>query len=473
MNKLDEIRETAIEIRLEKTDEFIMQLYSKKFYKIISDYPTINTIDCVIEKGDKCFKYSSGEILPLGPPVKYQNKSYGYQDPFKLVNTDFKLNAFKGAASINIKLGQGFTSNGELWELETDGFSSQSFYRAILPFPNFNKKPMEFIENQPFKIGSSLRVAGYISLKIGDKTFGIFDYKINNKDSLIFESYQIIKQTEFENILSAFLYCFGLISGCLIRDEFFIIDYTDLKEEIISGFHFRKIEESINGMPSIDPELYRDLDKNKMPPKYLSPDFFSNMVSKSLFDLRLFRSIKIITESFKYPLEIKASTYSVALETLKNIVIEENEEKINPFKSKGIASKTIQGFKCAINELDDLVFNNKKAVLNKLEQLNQVGNRDSFILAFKLLGVSLNMDDENCISMRNEFLHGRIPYENEIHEKEEKDYQLQHIVYKLHLLITSLIFKYCGYSGYMLNNIKLIDLIHFKKNIKEPLFRQI
>lgn len=473
MSKLDKIRETATEVKLEKTDKYISQLYSKSSYKIVSNYPTINSIDCDIEKGNRCFKYFGGEILLMGPPAKFQNKSYGYQDPFKLEKEGLKLNAFKGAASITINRGKGFTTNGELWELETEGFSSQALYRAIIPFPNFNKKPMEFIESQPFKTSSSLRVAGFIPLNIGNKRFGIFDYKINGTDSLIFESYQIIKQNEFENILSTILYCFGLISGCLIRDEFLILNYTDLKDENITGFHLRKIEESINGMPSIDPQLYRELDKNKMPPKYLSSDFFANMVSKSISDLRLYRSIKIITESFKYPLEIKASTYSVALETLKNIIIEENGEKINPFKSKSKASKIIQKLKCIINELQDSDFNNKKTVLNKLEQLNQVGNRDSFILAFNLLEIPLNQDDENCINMRNDFLHGRIPYENEIKEKEEKDYQLQHIVYKLHLLITSLIFKYCGYTGYMLNNIKLIDLIHFKKNIKEPLFRKI
>lgn len=166
MGNLDKIRETATKIELKKTEEFISQLYSKTTYKIVSDYPTINSIDCDLEKGNRCFKYFGGEILPLGPPVKFQNKSYGYQDPFKLQTNDVKLSAFKGAASITLNLGKGFTSNGELWELETEGFSTQSIYRAIIPFPKFNKKPMEFIESHPFKIGSSLRVAGYIPLSI-------------------------------------------------------------------------------------------------------------------------------------------------------------------------------------------------------------------------------------------------------------------------------------------------------------------
>ena len=473
MSKIDEIEKTAIEIELKKTDEFISQLYSKTSYKIISDYPTINSIDCDLEKGDRCFKYSSGEILSIGPPVKFQNKSYGYQAPFKLENKEIKLNAFKGAASININLGQGFTSNGELWELETEGFNTQSIYRAILTLPKFNNKPMEFIESLPFKVGSSLRLAGYIKLLIKEKPFGIFDYKIIGKESLIIESYQTIKQSDFENIVSSIIYCFGLISGCLVRDEVLIVEYADLIDEKALGFHYRKIEDSINGMPSINPKLYRDVEKSKKLPKYLPADFFANMINNSFGDLRLFRSIKIITESFKYPLEIKASTFSVALETLKNIIIEENEEKINPFKSKKLASKIIQKLKGYITELKDSEFNNKQAVINKLEQLNQVGNRDSFLLAFKLLDISLNSDDVFCINVRNDFLHGRIPFENETQEKDDKDYKLQHIVYKLHLLTSSLIFKYCGYTGYMLNNIKLVDLIHFEKNINEPLFRKI
>lgn len=473
MSKIEEIRQSAKEIKLAKTTEFLSRLYSKTSYTIVSKYPTINTIACELEKGDRCFKYSSGEILPEGPPVKFQNKSYGYQEPFILENDEGRLNAFQGAAAITLNLGKGFTSNGELWELETNGFNSQSIYRAIVPLPNFNKKPMEYIKSLPFKIGTSLRVAGLIHLMIKEKPFDIFDYKINDKHCLIIDSKYNIDQNEFENIVSSILYCFGLISGCLIRGEIIIVGYEDIDKEIILGFHFRRIEESINGIPSIDPKLYREANRSKNPTPYISSDFFSNMINKSLNDLRLFRSIRIITESFKYPLEIRASTFSVALETLKNIIIEENEEKINPFKSKKTASQAIQKLKSVINEIDSSDFNNKQAVLNKLEQLNQVGNRDSFLLSFKLLEISLNEDDINCINMRNDFLHGRVPYENEPNDKKVNDFQLQHIVYKFHLLTTSLIFKYCGYSGYMLNNIKLVDLLHFKKNIKEPLFRQI
>jgi len=177
-----------------------------------------------------------------------------------------------------------------------------------------------------------------------------------------------------------------------------------------------------------------------------------------------------MTESSNYPLEIKASTYSVALETIKNIIIEDNQEKINPFKSKKVASSTIKILKSEIEKIDDSEFNSKESVLNKVEQLNQVGNKDSLILSFKLLNLTLTEDDKRCINMRNDFLHGRIPYNS---ESGDKDNELQHIVYKLHLLVTSLIMKNAGYSGLMLNYIKLVELLYFKKKIEEPLFRRI
>ena len=71
---------------------------------------------------------------------------------------------------------------------------------------------------------------------------------------------------------------------------------------------------------------------------------------------------------------------------------------------------------------------------------------------------------------RNNFLHGKIPFESEV---PRKNFEIQHIVYKLHMLLCSLVLKYSGYKGFILNNIKLIDLVYFKKNINEPLLRQI
>ncbi|AUC77445.1 hypothetical protein [Olleya sp. Bg11-27] len=471
MNRLDKIKLEGAKINLVQTNDFLANLFSKREFIIKSEYPTINTIKCSLEKGSRCFEYSAGEILPEGPPVEYQHKSYGYQDPFELINDEFHFVAYNGASSITLKMGKGFTSTGEINELKSNSFNnSAGIHRAIIPKPKFHNLPIRYIKSEGFNVGSSIRVAGYIKISINNKQFGIFDYKVNEVESLVIETYDNVQSNDFENYISAITYCFGLISGQLFRDEIIILKYSDNKFEKITSFNYKKLEDSISGIPAIDPQLYWELSESKKVRPYIGKEIFQDLINKSLNDLRLLRAIRIMSESCQYPIEIKASTYSVALETVKNIIIEENEEKINPFKIKKKASNTIKELKKIVDVIPESEFNSKKMVLNKLEQINQVGNRDSFLLSFKLLNIKLSEDDKRCINMRNDFLHGRIPFDV---ENDPKAYELHHIVYKLHLLVCSLILKYSGFSGLMLNNIKLADLLHFDKKLNETLFRKI
>ncbi|MDC7996367.1 hypothetical protein [Altibacter sp. HG106] len=471
MNRLDKIKLEGVKVNLVQTNEFLTNLFSKKEFTIKSKYPTINTIKCTLEKGNRSFKYSAGEILPKGPPVKYQHKSYGYQDPFELISEDYHFIAYNGAGSINLKIGKGFTSTGEIRDLKSKSFDNLTgIHRAIIPKPKFHNFPIRYIKSEGFNVGSSIRVAGYFLIKINNRPFGIYDYKINEIESLFIENYDNLPSNDFENYISAIIYCFGIVSGQLFRDEVVILKYASPKFEKIIAFNYKKLEDSMKGIPALDPQLYWQLSEtNKIRP-YLEKEVFENLVNKSLKDLRLYRAIRIMSESCQYPIEIKASTYSVALETVKNIIIEENGEKINPFKLKKKASKTIKELKKIVDAIPESEFNSKKMVLNKLEQLNQVGNKDSLLLSFKLLNIKLSEDDKRCINMRNDFLHGRIPFDI---ENDPKAYELHHIVYKLHLLVCSLILKYSGFSGLMLNNIKLADLLHFDKKLREPLFRKI
>jgi hypothetical protein len=468
MNKLDEIRQRAYSVSLAATEEFINVIHQKRRYKILSPYPTINSIDCEIVKGERCFKYYSGEILPIGPPAKFQSKSYGFQDPFDLENDTEKLSVYNGANTINRQLGEEFKSSGEIWEIQSSTFSSQSYLRTLLPLSGFNKKPVGLIQSDPFKIGKALRVAGFVNILIGNNSIGIYDYKIKDKEFLIIECYQLIDSKYFEQIVSAIIYSFGLISGSLVRDELYLIQYTDNTFNHINGFHYRRIEDSKEGLSSFDARLF---DQFKGTGHSAFPrEIFQSLIKKCLDDNRLLRAMRIITESADYPIDIRASVFSVALETMKNIILEENVERINPFKSKATASKLIKSFHEKLNSIDPTEFNNRESVQKRIEQLNQVGNKEGFILSFKLLEIVLNEDDRICLEKRNDFLHGRLPYEGEF---VREDNELQHFVYKQHFLLTALVFKLVGYKGHLINNWKLVDLIHFKKRFNEPLFRVI
>ncbi len=299
----------------------------------------------------------------------------------------------------------------------------------------------------------------------------MYDYNYEKNRYLFIETEGKFNYEEFEKIIESVIYCFGIVSGYVVRDEVYILKSNTCKFEKIEGFQIRKIEDTLKGIQAISPRDHKDFDKTLTKKEYLSETVFSNLIQQCLNDPRLLRAIKIITESFEYPFEIQAATYSVSLETIKNIIIEKNEEKINPFKDKKIAGQVIADLKKVIELVDITNFNSKETVLKKIEQLNQIGNTDSFFAMFHLLTIKLNEDDERCITKRNDFLHGRIPFENE--PEDFKNNELKHIVYKYHFLLCAAILKNAGFSGYLMNNLRFAGELQLNKKIYEPFFRKI
>lgn len=471
MNHLEDARKTARTINLSDTFSFLKRINAKRSFRIVSSFPNINGIKCEIEKDARCFKFRGDQLNLDVSPVKYQDENYGFGDAFALVNDAHeRIEIKKGVGKASLKLAQGFASEGEFWEIESNFTEDQICQRAIVPFAGFHKAPVEFIKSGSFKIGDSLRVAGFVSVNISAHSVGIYDYDFEKNRYLFIDCYSAINQAEFQNLIASITYSYALISGCLLRDEIFILQSKTSAFEVITGYQFSRLEESRQGVSAIDPKMAKEFYKAQTT-SYMPVENFQTLIQTSFDDVRFLRAIKIITESFGYPSEIRTATYSVALETLKNIILENNQDRINPFKNKTDAKRIIKDLKSIVNSNDDSLFNNKNAVLTKLEHLNQVTNSDGFILAFKLLGIELSTEDEECIGMRNDFLHGRIPFQN---EREYNDEELNRTVFKFHYLVTSLIFKMIGYRGFLVNNLKMIDVLRYKRyDPNVPLFKEI
>ena len=244
---------------------------------------------------------------------------------------------------------------------------------------------------------------------------------------------------------------------------------SDYRE--IQGFKFNKLQDSINSaLELINPDEQRDfleLDHSEHFPK----EVFSSLIELCINDKRLFRAIKIITQSRNLPEELSTSAYFVALETVKNIIVEENINKIKPFKNEKLAKQSINKLKNMICEINETEFNDKEAILRKLENLDHLGNNESFFKAFELLNITLTKEDKERIKMRNRFLHGNIPFQDEPEDGKVK--QLHIIELKAHFLTCALILKYAGFNGFLKNSLKFLDRIKFDDSIEESLFREI
>ena len=109
--------------------------------------------------------------------------------------------------------------------------------------------------------------------------------------------------------------------------------------------------------------------------------------------------------------------------------------------------------------------------MKKVENLNTLGNNDSFIWAFKLVEYELSKEDKKYIQLRNRFLHGNVPFDNEV--EQSKNEALLDITTNTHFLVCGLLLKYVGYEGVVKD---LLSYINLKKGIylpEKPLFKRI
>lgn len=469
---LKQMRETAERFYLDETIEFLNSLKKESVYQIISQIPTIHQQPCYIKlnkQGEMAMRVTDMKGTPEDPPANYQHIGYGFHRQFLLVQPNRAFNVPFGVRGLSVQFGGQDRFTGTFHEMESKLNSGPFFYRCILPMDNA-ECPLTYIESLPFNIGGSLRVKGLIKITVAGNQLNIFDFELADKKQYLFiDSTKPGGYVLFKKAVEAFLIHYGWISGNLIRKRMFILLATDAAIRKIQHFSYYKLSESKHGREAIRPRDLIDFVSKETLEKerYLNNLVLSRLIESSLNDPAFLRAATIIAESHGYPLEIRAATYSVALETLKNIIIEQNQSKINPVKNKTIAKQIAKRLKEVVVQFPESNFNNLQLYLQRINQLNQVGNTDSFLKAFELVGLRLTQSDKECLKKRNDFLHGRIPFDPQ--PEDHQNTELTAVVLRLHLLLCALMLKMAGYSGFMFNNLRF----RFLSLHNEPIYRNL
>jgi hypothetical protein len=468
MEKYENIKEASIEVNLTAIIDFLSEFKKTKKGKILSKYETINNLDIEFFNTEDCIEYKTSSLKKIDQKIEYIG--FGMLDPFEILIGDRKFQLLKGANSARFKLSE-FKMNGKIKEIESNLSDSKGYYKAILSIDGFTKIPSNYFWTKSFKIKQNIRAAGYLEINIGNYSLGLFDYMIDNQNYLILECHCESSRNEFEKLLESILYSFALISGCLVKDVQYILKFRNPDFSKVEGFSFKKSNENVITNKELynyrEYKAYSGADGLFFFPKKI----FSNLAQCCRNDDILLRAVRIICQSRNLSVEIEAAAIFVALETVKGIVIKENSEKIVPFKDPKFADQILKEFKIKIDSLDDSNFNSKKSVINKLDSLNQVGNNESFKLAFELVGFELSKSDLKCISMRNRFLHGNMPYDDKNEDIRMKE--LTKISLSAHFLTCCLILKYVGFNGVVKNFLKYLDLTNCMDEVDEELFRYI
>jgi hypothetical protein len=471
-DRLDQMRDSAERIYLNETNAYVNALKTESLYHVISQIPIIHQQPCYIklnEAGQMEMRVKEMKGTAEDPPANYQHIGYGFHREFLLMRPGLGFKIPFGVGNLRITFNGTDTFNGLFHEMESAFSAQPAYFRCILPLGGGNT-PSTFLETATFSTGPGFRAAGLFKINIADCQLRIFDYKLDdNKERLFIDAIVPCAYALFKKAVDAFLIHYGWISGNLIRERMLILIAADAHITQIKHFSFYKLDESKSGLAAIRPRDIIDfIKKEDLQERYLNSKILSDLIERSLIDDAFLRAATVISESHGYPMEIRASTYSVALETLKNIIIEQNQDKINPVKNKSTARNLAKVMKETVvqhSQEDD--FNNRELYLQRIDQLNQVGNTDSFLKAFELMGLQLNDKDKDCLKKRNDFLHGRIPFDSQ--PNEYVNTELATVVMRLHLLLCALLLKMVGYNGHVFNNLRY----RFLELEDEPIYRNL
>lgn len=348
-----------------------------------------------------------------------------------------------------------------------------AFHRLIIPVDkkcNFTFSVENVLIQYVYKTHISSRNAIQVSLIQGNFLLYQITKKINNTKNnyIVLESDISMLFSDFTEACYSILLGFGFISGYFIQDEGFFFQYEEYLAIHPSAFYHTTLRDSIkcSYVPTYanpngyihDPEIAERF-KDKL--RTLSQAEFSLLCRKIAKDDDFKSIILLILESNTQSLVSSPGMLSIALETISKIIYNENKYTLAPITDKIIAKRLRAQLKSEISKFSSEISSEGIIILNsRINNINQITNRDKLLLPFKILNIKINENDINAIDQRNAFLHGNTPMIlNENPEGTDNEFKFRYFLYlKLYTLISSIILKYFGFDNLILNYPKIYEL---------------
>ena len=228
---------------------------------------------------------------------------------------------------------------------------------------------------------------------------------------LLLDSASTVAFTVFSARCFSALVVLGYISARLIQDEAFYFSYDNPEMDVPVSFGLKRYRKSISsiyipiysnaGGYIFDHDQIKKINPGLRP---LSTQEFSKLCQWASRSFEFTAILLLIIEATKTSLTIMPAAYAVALESITDLIVLDNEEVFAPVKDKKLSAEIRAKLKDALNEfedkLDTTALNTYKA---RLDNLNQLTNKSKLTKPFELLKFSLSKADIDAIDHRNDF----------------------------------------------------------------------
>jgi|GEM_PF-1298154 hypothetical protein len=366
-------------------------------------------------------------------------------------------------------------AKGYIYEFEYKKVERDSLkhFRLFLPISS-NMNFAFSIENLNIRINGFLTYLTSNALKASfdDKVFHMF--VVSNSSSINSEEKYLVIDCDvpllfedFTEYCFSILLCFGYVSGDFVNDRGFYVQYDTSTYSDIIGIVHREMRGTIDYsyVPTYsNPHGYIH-DSTKAQPfigkiRTLRFDEFSRLCKLCIDKDYIKTSLLLLMEADKLTLVSRPGILSIVLETLTNLLYEENKEDLVPIKDRSTAKKLRQELIETVNNFTgEVSAESKSLIVNKLSHINQVTNRSKLLLPFTILKIPIEQSDIEAIEKRNSFLHGKIPIiafrkDNSLNEEDKVRFYLS---LKQYVLIAAIIMKYIGFDSLIVNYPKIYE----------------
>ena len=323
---------------------------------------------------------------------------------------------------------------------------------------------------------------GRLPIQVDGCDLILYEKKYRDKYHFIIDSNNPINSEIFSNICHSIMIGFGFLSADFIQNDAFYITSDSRDFNTIIGFSYLQLRPSISSKGTCNP-IYSN------PYGYTKDESIINKIGNRIdvFDSTIFSTlctkvykeqdyatlILLILEANISSLILRPAGYSVALEKITNIIVEENKG-LKPIPDKQISKSFRKKLKEVLTSFSTEIKNvgneDSLIILQKnIDKINNPTNRDKLTKPFGIYGIDLNQGDLNAIDNRNNFLHGR---NIKIDENSDEFLEIYQISLRLNKLINKLILKHIGFSGIVINHLKHNER-SFDFEIEENLFEVI
>jgi len=280
---------------------------------------------------------------------------------------------------------------------------------------------------------------------------------------LVLECKTPVTYSEFSEYCFSILISLGFVTGDFINDDGYFLQYENNTMEDVLGIAYRQMRGSIkchyvpiysNPFGYIHDTKNAELYDKKL--RTLNLREFSNLCQYCHENEDIKSVLLLLIEVLTQTLISGPAILSIALETLANIIYDQNEPKLAPIKDKIISTKLRKELLKTIDKFNDQIDSEGKEIIKS--RINQI-NQDKLSVPFKILDIPIFKADIEAIEQRNAFLHGKTPTFQDLENKSinESDKFIYYLYLKLYVLVSSIIMKYIGYDSLVLNYPKIYE----------------